>query len=92
MDAPVDFWSSLTPYNITGLNPGVAPATTTVQVPTGRVSGPGQLSGASGRPLWHPDHPFFWFAGIAALTVGLIGANAHLRVGKAKAGVDVGST
>jgi hypothetical protein len=90
MEAVGSFWDSLTPYAVTGLNPGVAPATTTAP-PLSRSSGPGQASGASGSPIWHPEHPFFWFAVIAGATVGLIGANAHLRVGKAKAGVDVGT-
>lgn len=38
----------------------------------------------------HPDHPFFWFALVAGATIGLVGASTHLRVGPARAGIDVG--
>lgn len=38
----------------------------------------------------HLDHPFFWFAALAAVTFGLIGGSTHLRVGPFKAGASAG--
>jgi hypothetical protein len=83
------FWDSLSPYRVTGLNPGIAPATTTAAATPAlsSSSGPG-VTGAV--PLWSPQNPFFWFGAVAAVTIGLIGANAHLRVGSARVGADVG--
>jgi hypothetical protein len=42
------------------------------------------------HPAFHPAHPFFWFAVIAGVTFGAIGASTHLRVGPFKAGLDAG--
>lgn len=38
----------------------------------------------------HPDHPFFWFAALGAVTFGLIGASTHLRVGPFRADASAG--
>jgi len=38
----------------------------------------------------HPDHPLFWFAVFAGVTLGLIGASTHLRVGPFSAGLAAG--
>jgi hypothetical protein len=37
-----------------------------------------------------PRNPLFWFGALAAISLGLIGAGANVRVAKAKASVDVG--
>lgn len=42
---------------------------------------------------WHPDSPMFWLAVIAGATVvGLAGASVRLRVGKGRAGAQLGTT
>lgn len=39
---------------------------------------------------WHHDSPIFWLVAIAGLTLfGIVGASASVRVGKARAGVEV---
>ena len=42
--------------------------------------------------VWNPENPFFWFAGIAALTVGLMAFSTSVRVGGTTATVAVGDT
>jgi hypothetical protein len=54
------------------------------------VGGLGQAGIQKVTQLWHPDHPFMWFAGIAAITVGLAGVSTHLRVGPLRASVEAG--
>lgn len=66
--------------------------------PTGGLSedvttgGLGASAVQSMSSVAHPDHPFFWFALIAGVTVGLIGASTHLRVGPFRAGIDAGDS
>lgn len=51
----------------------------------------GLAAGVSGVPHpASPDHPLFWFAAFAGVTLGLIGASTHLRVGPFRAGFDAG--
>jgi hypothetical protein len=56
-------------------------------ITTGGLGSSGILPSAS---VMHPDHPFFWFAAIAAATFGLVGASTHLRVGPFKASASAG--
>lgn len=39
----------------------------------------------------NPENPVVWLLGIAAATLGLIGFSTHVRVGPARAGVDLGT-
>lgn len=43
-------------------------------------------------PPWRPDNPLFWFGIVAAVSVGLMGYSTTVRVGPAKAGVEIGKT
>lgn len=78
-----DVWTQLDPLAMIG-------------GPTGGVSDDvttGGLSGSGISPVSHPaspDHPLFWFGLIAGVTLGLIGASTHLRVGPFRAGFDAG--
>lgn len=49
------------------------------------------LNDAGAKP-WHPDSPLFWFGGLLAVTLGLIGASTSIRVGPFRAGVNAGKT
>ena len=44
-------------------------------------------SGVAG--LLHPDNPLFWLGGILAVTAGLIGVSGGIRVGRAKASMNI---
>jgi hypothetical protein len=43
-------------------------------------------------PPWSPENPLFWFGILAAASVGLMGYSTTVRVGPAKAGVEIGKT
>jgi hypothetical protein len=43
-------------------------------------------------PPWSPDNPLFWFGVVAAVSVGLMGYSTTVRVGPAKAGLEIGKT
>jgi len=43
-------------------------------------------------PVWSPENPLFWFGVLAAASVGLMGYSTTVRVGPAKAGIEVGKT
>lgn len=43
-------------------------------------------------PPWSPENPLFWFGLLAAASVGLMGYSTTVRVGPAKAGIEVGKT
>lgn len=64
--------------------------------PTGGLSDDvttGGLGSSGIFPQAHPaspDHPLFWFAVLAGVTLGAIGASTHLRVGPFRAGLDAG--
>lgn len=80
-------WS---PQAITGLLPGMAPATQAGAIPSiGRSAGPTSIGDS---PPWHPDNPLFWFAGLAAVTIGLIAVNTSVRVGPFKASAGAGKS
>lgn len=55
--------------------------------PLAGVAGP---SRGSDMPVWHPEHPFFWFGVIAAGAVGLMGFSTHARVGPVHAAAGLG--
>lgn len=77
-------WAQLDPLTaIGGPSGGISD-----DITTGGLGSSGVLPTSS---LAHPDHPLFWFAAIAGVTFGLIGASTHLRVGPFKAGIDAGA-
>lgn len=82
----MDPWS---PFAATGLNPGRTPPLSTQSPAIHSSGGPPAFAQS---PLYHPDHPLFWVAGIVLVTFGFIGANSAIRVGKFKASVNAGST
>jgi hypothetical protein len=43
-------------------------------------------------PPWSPESPLFWFGILAAASFGLMGYSTTVRVGPAKAGVEIGKT
>lgn len=50
---------------------------------------PGVGAAAAAQP-WNPHNPLFWFAGIAALTFGLMAVSTTVRVGPAKVSASLG--
>lgn len=79
------------PQAVTGLNPGAAPATSATAGRPAVASAAGPSS-SDNSPIWSPEHPLFWVGAIVAVTVGLIGVNSSLRIGKFKASVGAGSS
>ena len=72
---------------------GLAPGGPVTSAPSEQHadSTPGQGSAAAAQP-WNPANPLFWFAGIAAVTFGLMAVSTSVRVGKTTASVALGST
>lgn len=66
-----------------------APTATKDQTAAVTAAGP-SLSVKS--PPWSPDSPLFWFGILAAASVGLMGYSTTVRVGPAKAGLEIGKT
>lgn len=76
-------WDQLNPLAMVGGPTGGV----SDDVTTGGLGATGILPASS--PI-HPDHPLFWFAAFAAVTLGLIGGSTHLRVGPFKASASAG--
>jgi hypothetical protein len=53
------------------------------------VASPSADASAAAKP-WDPQSPLFWFAGISALTFGLMAFSTTARVGKGTLHLDVG--
>lgn len=72
---------------------GLAPGGPVTSAPSElhTVATPAQGAAAAAQP-WNPASPLFWFAGIAAVTFGLMAVSTSVRVGKATASVSLGST
>lgn len=73
-------------FQLASVGPG-SPATSELSA----VATPAKGAAAAGQP-WNPDNPLFWFAGLAALTFGLMAFSTSVRVGKTTAAVSVGTT
>jgi hypothetical protein len=67
---------------------GNLPAGASADVTTGQLGTVG-VSSSNGSQVYKPDHPFFWFAFIAAGTAALVGTSMHLKIGKAKEAVSL---
>lgn len=79
-------WTPATVGARYGLNrSNTGPVTELTSIPT-----PTQGAADEANP-WHPDNPLFWFAGLAALTFGLMAFSTTVRVGGARASVSVGN-
>lgn len=78
-----NIWAQLDPLaQVGGPTSGISP-----DVATGTMGSAGIIAMS---PVHSPAHPFFWFAVIAGVTFGLVGASTHLRVGPFRAGVSAG--
>jgi hypothetical protein len=64
-------------------------AATAQQTETSSILAP-SAADQRARDFWHPDSPLFWFAGLAAVTFGLMAVSTNVRVGKTKASVSLG--
>lgn len=76
--------------NLLGISPGAArlPGYEGAQLPASTYSG----SDNAAVP-WSPDSPLFWGLVLAGGTMlGLLGASVRVRAGRARAGVEVGSS
>jgi hypothetical protein len=65
-----------------------APTVTRDHTAATASAGPSQ---AVKTPPWSPDNPLFWFGLLAAASIGLMGYSTTVRVGPAKAGVEIGT-
>lgn len=52
-----------------------------------RATGPGSHDPG---PLWSPENPLFWFGGLLAVTLGFVALSTSVRVGPARASLDLG--
>lgn len=70
---------------------GISPASSRLGGYEGQTLPASTYSGADKAAVpWSPDSPLFWGAVVAGLTLfGIIGASASVRVGRARAGVEV---
>lgn len=66
-----------------------APASASVDTTPGLAIAQG-MRGDRSVSLLSPDHPLFWFAGLLAVTVGVIGFASSGHVGPVRAAVHVG--
>jgi hypothetical protein len=67
--AAADPWSPGASFSSGGIGADVS---------TGQL---GQVAISGAPSVAHPDHPFFWFALIAAATVLVVGASTSIKVG-----------
>jgi hypothetical protein len=79
-----DIWSAINPMS-TGT--GTVTNGTSTDVASG---GLGQVGLSQATATLNPQHPLFWFGAFAAVTLGLIGASTHLRVGPFRVDADAG--
>jgi len=83
----VTAWAPASPGGRYGLNrSNTGPVTELTSIPT-----PTQGAADEANP-WHPENPLFWFAGIAALTFGLMAFSTTVRVGGAHASLSLGNS
>lgn len=63
-----------------------------VPVPVGDAiqAAPGTTASGSWPHILSPANPIFWLGALAAVSLGLIGVGANVRIGKAKAQGSVG--
>lgn len=85
-------WDHFDAFHALGLKPAAAtrPADPLGVTPLDGVAGPSPMDRL--MPLWHPDNPMFWFAGLLAVTVGLVAASTQLRIGPVRASLAAGKT
>lgn len=80
-----DTWAALDPMaSFAPMVPGLS-----TDVATGGMAGAGIVS-VPGRAS--PDNPLFWWGALLAVTLGLVGASTHLRVGPFKVATSAGKS
>lgn len=67
-------WDEINPWASIG-------GTATEPAPDVTHGGLGQVGINRAVSALSPEHPLFWFGAVAAVSLGLIGASTHLRVG-----------
>ena len=92
--APVSeqyFNGQMTSAQLLGINPAGSPG---AYRPAGHALPASDAGAGDGLAAWYsPDSPVFWVALVGVLTVfGMAGADARVRLGKARAAVGVGTT
>lgn len=83
-----DYWNSrMTPAALLGISPASgSKAAGAALPPTSHVGGDLAMV------PWSPDSPMFWLIAITGLTVfGITGASFRVRVGKGRAGANIGA-
>lgn len=71
-------------FQLHGSGPASQAPSELTAVPT-----PAKGAAADAQP-WNPQNPLFWFAGLAAVTFGLMAFSTSVRVGKTTASVAIG--
>ena len=54
------------------------------------ISTPGTTASGDLPSILNPQNPMFWFGALAAVSLGLIGFGANVRIAKAKVSANVG--
>lgn len=84
------YWASVNPADQLGVNPapGLSAEHEHLSFPgLARSTGPGANNPG---PPWSPQNPLFWFGGLLALTLGFVAASTSVRIGPARASLDLG--
>lgn len=90
--AVVTSWDRLDPYHMFGAPiPSASAGGAGAADGMARAAGPALTERGAAKP-WHPDSPLFWFGGLLAVTLGLIGASASVRFGPFRAGAAAGKS
>ncbi len=84
-------YDTVDPYNLLGVKPAGMLNAHQVAPNSSLASASASLIEANGARIWHPDNPLFWFGGLLAVTLGLIGAATSVRVGPFKASLGAGN-
>lgn len=82
-----DYWNNqMTPAALLGISPASGSKAAGASLPP-----TSHAAGDLAMVPWSPDSPMFWLIGITALTVfGITGASVKFRVGKGRAGANIG--
>lgn len=83
-------YDTVDPYHLLGVKP--ASMLNPAQMGGGNLAAAtASAVNANDSKPWHPDNPLFWFGGLLAVTLGLIGAATSVRVGPFKASLGAGN-
>ena len=84
-------YDTVDPYNLLGVKPAAMLNPHQVADSSKLAPASASLLEHNSARIWHPDNPLFWFGGLLAVTLGLIGAATSVRVGPFKASVGAGN-